>query len=158
MTDFAGSTLSSHSFTSGFLFVVGFTFGLSATLLIFGVIIGLFMRPVPRPYARIMETLTIILAITSAICGCAYVAELWIAFYGGNRFELFTILRARGSWLTGLTYFSVFVPQLFWWPRFRKSLLAILFIAIAASTANWFEQLVVFVTKHQDFLPQGWQR
>lgn len=146
-------------------FWIGYIFGLTSTLLIIGSVLGMCLRPAPRAYSRTIEIMTIILVIGSILITGAYVAEIVIA-YASNRYEFFTFMHARfGNYpLDGfaliywLSVFSVLVPQVFWWARFRRSYLAVLLIALTTSFGIWYERLVVFVTSHSGLVPSSWQQ
>ena len=135
-----------HSWVAKCFFAIGFIDGLSGTLLIFAAAIGLFLNPVPRPYAMAVEILAIVLLITSTIVAGAYVNELWVALFGENRFERYTFFHSRFGTKYAVFYFlhfvSLLLPQCFWNPRFRKSMLAVLLIAVGTSLPQWYERMV----------------
>jgi hypothetical protein len=160
--DFISRVLHPHTGIDRFFFAAGFVYGLTATLLILGAIIGLFLHPVPRPYAGILEAMSLTLLAASALCAGAYVMEWWVSFSSTNRYERFAFYHARLSGFSGFFYFveilCLLVPQCFWLRRFRRSLLAILAIATLASSGIWLEKLIIMNTRSStDYLPPSWR-
>jgi hypothetical protein len=52
---------------------------------------------------------------------------------------------------------NVIFPQLFWVRKIRRSVPAMLVIAILVNVGMWFERFVITVTSlHRDFLPSSW--
>jgi molybdopterin-containing oxidoreductase family membrane subunit len=52
---------------------------------------------------------------------------------------------------------NVITPQLFWFKKIRKSLLATFIISIFVNIGMWFERFVIIVTSlHRDYLPSSW--
>lgn len=164
MSDFAFETLSSRSGASAFYFIAGFIVGFVSTALVPLAVIGLFLRPPSKVLARLVQALAIILAISSAICACAYVGEEWIAFHTANRYERYTFLYYERTtagllgWFYWFSVLSMLLPQLFWWRRMRRSFWVILLIAIGVSSNVWYEKAVVAITSYsqQDTFPSSW--
>jgi hypothetical protein len=134
-----------HSWVAKCFFAIGFVDGLSCTLLILAAAIGLFLKPIPRPYALTAEILAIVLLVASAIGASTFISEWWIALFGGNRFERYAYFQARGAMRSvvvsyALSFVPRLLPQCFWIPRCRKSMLAVLLIAIGASLPHWYER------------------
>ena len=138
-----------HVWVAKFFYAIGFLDGLSCTLLIMGAAIGLFLKPIPRPFAVTVEVLAIVFLVTSSIVASAYVTELWVVLYRGNRYEIYTYFHARGAmsstavlYLLNLLY--MLLPQCFWNPRLRNDMLAVLLITIIASLPHWLERWTVW--------------
>ena len=109
----------------------------------------------------VLEKMNRVILATSLIVGYAYGVELFIAWYSGNPYERFAFVnRAFGpyGWAYGtMVSCNVLVPQLFWWKRVRRSLPAMLGIAILVNVGMWFERFVIIVTAlHRDYLPSSW--
>jgi molybdopterin-containing oxidoreductase family membrane subunit len=52
---------------------------------------------------------------------------------------------------------NVFAPQLFWFKKVRRSVLAMFIISIFINIGMWFERFNIIVTSlHRDFLPSSW--
>ncbi len=110
---------------------------------------------------RHVENMAKILLLTGSMVGFAYTMEFFIAWYGGNEFELYAFKnRALGPyWWAYWTMIScnVLSPQLFWVKKFRQSIPVVLFVAMAVTTGMWFERFVIIVTSlHRAFLPGEW--
>ncbi len=102
-----------------------------------------------------------VLLTTGMLVGLAYTTELFIAWYGENPYERFTFLnRAMGPYAWAywtMVFCNVVVPQVFWFPRARRSALVLLVASILVNVGMWFERFNIIVTSlHRDFLPSSW--
>jgi molybdopterin-containing oxidoreductase family membrane subunit len=107
-----------------------------------------------------------IILLTGTIVGYAYLMELFIAYYGANKFELFTFLEARlglhgKGWYSWAYYVMMFCnvisPQLFWIKSMRTNYIAVMIVCMFVNVGMWFERFVIIVTSlSQDFLPSSW--
>jgi molybdopterin-containing oxidoreductase family membrane subunit len=93
--------------------------------------------------------------------GCAYITELFIAWYSGVEYEQYAFLnRATGPyWWAYLLMMScnVVSPQVMWFKRIRTSILVSFIISIVVNIGMWFERFVIIVTSlHRDYLPSSW--
>ena len=109
----------------------------------------------------VLEKMNRVILTTSLIVGYAYGVELFIAWYSGNPYERFAFVnRAFGpyGWAYGtMVSCNVLIPQLFWSKRVRRSIPAMLGIAILVNVGMWFERFVIIVSAlHRDFLPSSW--
>ncbi len=94
----------------------------------------------------------------ASIVGYAYGMEFFIAWYGGNPYELYAFQnRAFGPyWWAYWTMVScnVIVPQLFWFKSIRTNMVVVFVVSILVNIGMWFERFVIIVTSlHRDFLP-----
>lgn len=110
---------------------------------------------------RHVELMGKVVLATGSIVGYAYGMEFFIAWYGGNPYEIYAFTnRAFGPyWWAYWTMIScnVICPQLFWFKRIRTSMLAVFIISIFVNIGMWFERFVIVVTSlHRDFLPSNW--
>jgi len=107
-----------------------------------------------------------IILLTGSIVGYAYLMELFIAWYGSNKYEMFTFLNARVG-LQGKGYYNwayyvmmfcnVISPQIFWWKPARTNYIIVFIVCQFVNTGMWFERFVIIVTSlAQDFLPSSW--
>ena len=108
-----------------------------------------------------MEAMNKIIMLTGMMVGYAYASELFIAWYSGSDFEQYVFLnRAAGPyWWSYWIMIScnVFIPQIFWWKRFRRSIPIMFIVSIFVNIGMWFERYVIVVTSlHRDFLPSNW--
>jgi molybdopterin-containing oxidoreductase family membrane subunit len=108
-----------------------------------------------------IELMNIIIMITGSIVGCAYITELFIAWYSGVEYEQYAFLnRATGPyWWAYLLMMScnVFSPQFMWFKKLRTSIMFSFVISIVVNIGMWFERFVIIVTSlHRDYLPSSW--
>ena len=107
-----------------------------------------------------------IILLTGSIVGYAYLMELFIAYYGANKYELFTFLRARAGinnsgWYAWAYYCMMFCnvisPQIFWSKKMRANYWVVFAVCMFVNAGMWFERFVIIVTSlAQDFLPSSW--
>jgi molybdopterin-containing oxidoreductase family membrane subunit len=98
---------------------------------------------------------------TGSMVGYAYIMEFFIAWYGSNPYEGFAFInRAFGpyAWAYWIMFLcNVITPQLFWFKKLRKNLVAVWIISIFINVGMWFERFVIIVTSlARDFLPSSW--
>ncbi len=109
-----------------------------------------------------------IILLTGSIVGYAYLMELFIAWYGSNKYEMFTFLNARVG-LEGKGYYTwayyvmmfcnVVSPQIFWSKWARTNYIVVFIVCQFVNIGMWFERFVIIVTSlAQDFLPSSWGR
>ena len=108
-----------------------------------------------------LEKMNKIIMTTGLLVGYAYATEFFIAWYSGSAFERFAFInRAFGPyWWAYWTMVScnVFIPQLFWFRRFRRSIPVMFVVALYVNIGMYFERYVIIVTSlHRDFLPTSW--
>jgi len=110
---------------------------------------------------RHIELMGKVILATGSMVGYAYAMEFFIAYYGGNPYEMFTFKnRAFGPY--GWAYWimvtcNVISPQLFWFKKIRTNLVAVFILSICVNIGMWFERFVIVVTSlHRDFLPANW--
>jgi molybdopterin-containing oxidoreductase family membrane subunit len=100
--------------------------------------------------------------MTGLMVGYAYGMEFLIAWYSGNIYEqyVFFISRAFGPYAWSywtMIFCNVFVPQIFWFKKFRRSIPVMFVVSIFVNIGMWFERFVITVTSlHRDFLPSNW--
>ncbi len=107
-----------------------------------------------------------IILLTGTIVGYAYLTELFIAYYGANKYEVFTFFQARmgignSGWYSWAYYCMMFCnvisPQLFWIKSMRTNYVAVFIVCMFVNVGMWFERFVIIVTSlAQDFLPSSW--
>ncbi len=108
-----------------------------------------------------LETMNKIILLTGTMVGYAYSMEFFIAWYSGSQPEYFTFVnRAFGpySWAYWIMFScNVFIPQLFWFKKVRRSIPLMFIIAIFVNIGMWFERFVITVTSlSRDYLPSSW--
>ncbi|MGB5377171.1 NrfD/PsrC family molybdoenzyme membrane anchor subunit [Muriicola sp.] len=108
-----------------------------------------------------IELMNIVIMVTGSIVGCAYITELFIAWYSGVEYEQYAFLnRATGPyWWAYLLMMScnVVSPQIMWFKKIRTSIVISFIISIVVNIGMWFERFVIIVTSlHRDYLPSSW--
>ena len=103
-----------------------------------------------------------ILIFISLIMGTAYLTEIFVAWYSGNEYEIFTFFHNR---ITGeftkqfwaMFIFNAIVPQLMWFKKIRSNFLIVFIISILINVGMWFERFNIVVTSlSKDYLPSAW--
>ena len=109
-----------------------------------------------------MDAIARILIFISLIMGTAYITEVFVAWYSGNEFEIFTFFHNR---ITGrytvqfwvMILCNAIVPQLFWFRKLRRSWLSLLLISLTINVGMWFERFNIVITSlAKDYLPSSW--
>ncbi len=103
-----------------------------------------------------------ILVFISLIMGLAYTTEIFMAWYSGNQFEMFTFFHNRVTgdfnnafWIMFLS--NAVVPQLFLFKKIRSKFWIVFLISITINIGMWFERYVIVVTSlTKDMLPANW--
>ncbi len=109
-----------------------------------------------------MDAIARILTFISLIMGTAYATEVFMAWYSGNEYEMYTFFKSRvtGEYSVqfwGMVICNAFIPQLFWFKKIRKSTWGLLLISLAINLGMWFERFNIVVTSlANDFLPSNW--
>ena len=102
-----------------------------------------------------------VILATGSIVGYAYGMEFFIAWYGGNPYELYAFQnRAFGPyWWAYWTMITcnVICPHLFWKRSWRRNMVFVFIVSIFVNIGMWFERFVIIVTSlHRDYLPSNW--
>ncbi|MCI0539310.1 MAG: polysulfide reductase NrfD [Verrucomicrobiales bacterium] len=110
---------------------------------------------------RHVELMCKVILATGSMVGYAYGMEFFIAWYGGNPYELYAFKnRAFGPyWWAYWTMIScnVISPQLFWFKWCRTHMWFVFMVSIFVNIGMWFERFVIIVTSlHRDYLPSNW--
>ena len=110
---------------------------------------------------RHLEFMCKVTLTTGSIVGYAYGMEFFIAYYGGNPYELYAFKnRAFGDyywsyWL--MVSCNVISPHLFWFKWCRTTPWFIWGVSILVNIGMWMERFVIVVTSlHNDFMPGNW--
>jgi Ni/Fe-hydrogenase subunit HybB-like protein len=103
-----------------------------------------------------------ILLFISLIMGTAYVTEMFMAWYSGNEFEIFTFFHNRITGEYNIAFWimlsgNAIIPQLFWFKKVRQNMVIIFLISIIINIGMWFERYVIVITSlTKDMLPANW--
>ena len=110
---------------------------------------------------RHVELMCKVILATGSIVGYAYGMEFFIAWYGGNPYELYAFKnRAFGPyWWAYWTMITcnVISPHLFWKRSWRRNMIFVWIVSIFVNIGMWFERFVIIVTSlHRDYMPSNW--
>jgi molybdopterin-containing oxidoreductase family membrane subunit len=109
-----------------------------------------------------MDAIARILIFISLIMGTAYTTEIFITWYSGNEYEMFTLFRNRITGDYTFQFWTMFIcnaliPQLFWFRKMRRSWKGLLIVSLFINLGMWFERYNIVVTSlSKDFLPSNW--
>ena len=111
-----------------------------------------------------IEAMNKVIVLTGSIVGCAYLSELFVAWYSQNTYEWWAFRENRvnifspyGWAYYGMMFCNVVSPQLFWSRKLRRNVLFTFFMAVLINVGMWFERFVIIVTSiYRDFLPSSW--
>ncbi|MFN0069601.1 MAG: NrfD/PsrC family molybdoenzyme membrane anchor subunit [Limisphaerales bacterium] len=110
---------------------------------------------------RHIELMCKVILATGSMVGYAYGMEFFIAWYGGNPYELYAFQnRAFGPywwayWI--MVTCNVITPHLFWFKWCRTNMVFVFIVSIFVNIGMWFERFVIIVTSlHRDYLPSSW--
>ncbi|MFP6607552.1 MAG: NrfD/PsrC family molybdoenzyme membrane anchor subunit, partial [Myxococcota bacterium] len=107
------------------------------------------------------ENMSRFILFTSLICGYAYAAEYFVAWYSGVEFEQTSFwLRAFGPyWISTWIMIScnVIFPQLLWIKKLRTNIPFLFVLAVLINIGMWFERYVIIITSlSREFIPAMW--
>jgi molybdopterin-containing oxidoreductase family membrane subunit len=103
-----------------------------------------------------------ILIFISLIMGTAYITEIFVAWYSGNEYEIFTFFHNRITGEFTVQFWIMFVcnalvPQLMWFKKIRSNFLIVFIISILINIGMWFERFNIVITSlAKDYLPSAW--
>ena len=109
-----------------------------------------------------LDAIARILTFISLIMGTAYLTEIFMAWYSGSEYEIFTFFRNRitGEYALqfwGMIICNALIPQLFWFKKIRSSLLMMFIISLFINLGMWFERFNIVITSlSKDYLPSAW--
>lgn len=111
-----------------------------------------------------IEAMNKVIVLTGSIVGCAYLTELFIAFYSQNQYEKYAFFYSRANFFSpygwsyyGMMFCNVVSPQIFWFRKMRRNLWVTMFLSVIVNIGMWFERFVIIVTSiYRDYLPSSW--
>lgn len=109
-----------------------------------------------------IDAIARILTFISLVMGTAYMTELFMAWYSGAEYEMFTFMKNRVTGNYTFAYWTMItcnaiIPQFFWFKKIRHNLTLVFIISIFINTGMWFERYVIVVTSlSKDYLPSSW--
>lgn len=162
-TDFASSVIPGwHTTLFPPYFVVGAIFSGFAMVMTLMIIIRKLYKFQDYITDSHLNAISKILIFISLIMGTAYSTEVFLSWYSGNQYEMFTFFHNR---ITGdytfqfwtMVICNAFIPQLLWSKKIRKNLTIVFIISIIINIGMWFERFNIIVTSlSKDYLPSSW--
>ena len=143
-------------------FVVGAIFSGFAMVMTLMVLIRKIYKLTDYVTDNHMDAIARILIFISLIMGTAYVTELFISWYSGNQYDMFTMFRNRvtGDYTIqfwGMIVCNALIPQLFWFRKIRRNWVGLLLISLTINIGMWLERYNIVVTSlSKDYLPSNW--
>ncbi len=109
-----------------------------------------------------LENICKILLATGTMVGLAYTTEFFIAWYGavpGEQDAFWNRMFGLKAWAYWIMFTcNAFVPQLFWFKKFRTTPILMFIISIFVNIGMWFERFVIVVTTlERPALPSSWR-
>jgi len=143
-------------------FVVGAIFSGFAMVMTLMVLIRKIYKLTDYVTDNHMDAIARILIFISLIMATAYVTELFISWYSGNKYDMFTMFRNRvtGDYTMqfwGMIVCNAIIPQLFWFRKIRRNWIGLLSISLVINIGMWLERYNIVITSlSKDFLPSNW--
>ncbi|MDY0343713.1 MAG: NrfD/PsrC family molybdoenzyme membrane anchor subunit [Lentimicrobium sp.] len=162
-TDFAVAVIPGwHTTVFPPYFVIGAIFSGFAMVMTLMIIIRKMYKFQDYVTTNHLNAIAKILIFISLIMGTAYATEAFIAWYSGNKYEIFTFFYNRATGDYSYEYWTMIicnalVPQLFWFKKIRRNLTAAFIISIIINIGMWFERYNIIISSlAKDFLPSSW--
>ena len=110
---------------------------------------------------RHLDNMGKMLLATGMIVAYSYVMETFMAFYSGNKLDIFMIMnRMTGPYAPfywTLIATNLVIPQLLWSSKIRRNPLWLWALSFSVQIGMWLERFVIIVTSlHRDFIPSSW--
>jgi molybdopterin-containing oxidoreductase family membrane subunit len=109
-----------------------------------------------------LDNMAKMLLVTGWIVTYTYVVEPFMAWYGGNPYEMYTLLRDRPfgpyAWVYwGVVFCNCVAVQALWIRSVRIHPVGLFVVACIIQLGMWAERFMLIVTSlHRDFLPSSW--
>ena len=108
-----------------------------------------------------LDVMNRLILAMSCIMGYAYFMEGGTAWYSADPYIQHTFKNYVSGFYgwAGITTVTcnIIIPQIFWFRRMRRSIPAMIFVALAVTLGMWMERFVIIVISlHQDYLPSSW--
>lgn len=162
-TDFASSVIPGwHTTLFPPYFVVGAIFSGFAMVMTLMIVIRKYYNLQDYVTDSHLNAIAKILVFISLIMGTAYTTEVFVAWYSGNPYEMFTFFHNR---ITGDYTFmfwamivcNALIPQLMWSKKIRSNITALFIISLIINLGMWYERYNIVVTSlAKDYLPSSW--
>jgi Ni/Fe-hydrogenase subunit HybB-like protein len=143
-------------------FVVGAIFSGFAMVMTLMVLIRKVYRLTDYITDNHMDAIARILVFISMIMGLAYLTEIFMSWYSGNEYDMFTFFRNRitGDYSVqfwGMIVCNALIPQLFWFRKVRRNWIGLLSVSLIINIGMWLERYNIVITSlSKDYLPSNW--
>jgi Ni/Fe-hydrogenase subunit HybB-like protein len=112
---------------------------------------------------RHLDTMAKVMLATGEIVAYGYFIEFFMAFYSGNKFDVFLAeQRLHGPYshfYFALIFCNILTPQLLWFKSVRRNVPLLFVISLIINTGMWLERFVIVVISlTRDFMPSAWGR
>lgn len=102
-----------------------------------------------------------VLLATGALVAYGYASEMFMAFYGGDQYEIaMTVDRWTGAYAPvywTMMACNVLAPQVLWWRGARRNVVLLFVLSLVVNAGMWMERVTIVVQSlHRDFLPSSW--
>jgi Ni/Fe-hydrogenase subunit HybB-like protein len=110
---------------------------------------------------RHLDVMAKVLLTTGLIVTFGYFMEAFMAWYGGNPYEMAQINQERPAGPYAHTYWMLIIcncaiPQLLWVPWVRRNPIVLWIISLIVNVGMWLERyVIVVISLHADFLPSS---
>src|SRR5271165_1042729 len=112
---------------------------------------------------RHLENMAKVMLATGLIVAYGYFIEFFMAYYSGNKFDVFLAnQRLHGPYshfYYALILYNILTPQLLWFEKIRRNVAALFLMSLVVNTGMWLERFVIVVISlTRDFMPSAWGR
>jgi molybdopterin-containing oxidoreductase family membrane subunit len=103
-----------------------------------------------------------VMLMAAIVMGFSYATEWFNAWYGGDRAErsllVFEFTGAYAPLFWALLLCNVVIPQAFWLPAVRQSVVGVFIVAVLINIGMWLERiLIVWNTLSHGYMPSMWR-
>ncbi len=112
---------------------------------------------------RHLDNMAKVMLATGLIVAYGYFVEFFMAFYSGNKFDVFLAQqRLHGPYAPyyyALILCNILTPQLLWFEKVRRNVAALFVMSLVINVGMWLERFVIVVISlTRDFVPSAWGR
>jgi len=112
---------------------------------------------------RHLEQMAKVMLATGLIVAYGYAIEFFMAFYSGDKFDVFLAnQRLHGPYAPyyyALILCNILTPQLLWFKKVRRNIPALFVMSLIINLGMWLERFVIVVISlTRDFMPSAWGR
>jgi molybdopterin-containing oxidoreductase family membrane subunit len=162
-TDFATSVIPGwHTTLFPPYFVVGAIFSGFAMVMTLMIVIRKYYHLEEYVTDSHLNAIAKILVFISLIMGTAYTTEVFMSWYSGNPYEMFTFFHNRVTGDYSFMFWAMIIcnaviPQAMWSKKVRSNTAALFIISLIINLGMWYERFNIVVTSlAKDYLPSSW--